>query len=428
MPIHRENKVLYCCGIVSIFSLGMLISGLGCAQNPRDSHGNRSSSLGRYDIRDELTPRRLTVAMWDFSWLYGHYPGGPFENFDRAISQLKDRGFNTVRIDTFPLIIDSLAVKGEKFYDKPAAPQDTWGVSTKDARHDVAAELLAFMRTAKEKGVYVILSTWNHGPTESYTKREDFWRAWERVLDLLKGDDLLSQVLYVDFDQEFPGFSPFKAELEKLHKVEPKSQAEAIEAALQRDLDWNPAEMKFVRDYFTKTLSHFQYRYPQLRFTFSLTNYWEEVRAMKLTNLDVLELHIWMSEDRFDRRTGFGDLAKSRVQNQDYKDYMRRIRETLASVRPMLLAGIHSKLAYARDWSREVAAPIVVTEGWGPWWHMDHPDLQWDWLCDWCEQCMGLAADYGLWGSTPWNYSHPYWENWPNITWYQKVNSAFLSH
>jgi hypothetical protein len=40
---------------------------------------------------------------------------------------------------------------------------------------------------------------------------------------------------------------------------------------------------------------------------------------------------------------------------------------------------------------------------------------------------MGLASDYGLWGTTPWNYSHPYWENWKNIEWYKKVNNGFLN-
>jgi hypothetical protein len=48
-------------------------------------------------------------------------------------------------------------------------------------------------------------------------------------------------------------------------------------------------------------------------------------------------------------------------------------------------------------------------------------------LYDWCEECMNLSALYGFWGSTPWNFSHPYWNNWSNIDWYKQVNSNFLT-
>ncbi len=144
--------------------------------------------------------------------------------------------------------------------------------------------------------------------------------------------------------------------------------------------------------------------------------------------LDVLELHIWIHGDRFENRTGFNDLAKDRDPKRDYREYRQRIRATMQSVRPMLIGEIHNKLAFARDWSRDIAAPVVVTEAWGPWWHMDHPDLDWDWLYEWCEQCMALSAEYGFWGSTPWNFCHPYWENWSNIPWYRRVNTHFLNH
>lgn len=58
---------------------------------------------------------------------------------------------------------------------------------------------------------------------------------------------------------------------------------------------------------------------------------------------------------------------------------------------------------------------------------MDNPTLRWDWLADWCAECMRLAEAYQLWGVTPWNYAHPYWENWADIAWYRTVNERFLS-
>jgi hypothetical protein len=41
---------------------------------------------------------------------------------------------------------------------------------------------------------------------------------------------------------------------------------------------------------------------------------------------------------------------------------------------------------------------------------------------------MQLSSEYGLWGTTPWNFSHPYWENWENVEWYKKINHGFLNN
>jgi hypothetical protein len=132
------------------------------------------------------------------------------------------------------------------------------------------------------------------------------------------------------------------------------------------------------------------------------------------------------SSPRFGTRSQFDAIVKDRGVH-DYTDYMDRINQTMKSVRPMLLKDMHNRLAFAKEWSVEIAAPLVTTEAWGPWWHLDRKELDWKFLYDWCEQCMGLASEYGLWGSTPWNYSHPYWANWKNIQWYQKVNNDFLN-
>ena len=42
------------------------------------------------------------------------------------------------------------------------------------------------------------------------------------------------------------------------------------------------------------------------------------------------------------------------------------------------------------------------------------------------EQSAEAASSYDFWGVTPWNYSHPYWENWSDVAWYQRVNERFL--
>ena len=412
--------------IIALLSTQFVLS---CKESGTDNDAEKNRHIG-YDMRNDLSPQRLTIAMWDFSWLFMHYPGGAFENFDKTTNELLERGFNTIRIDAFPLIIGKLDSLNQ-MVTIPGNPLFNWGPSDKDRLHSPVQELISFMEITKSKNINVILSTWGTGCSEfpdilkDYTDKNVFWSAWERTLDILKDKDLLSNVVYVDFDQEFPFFSPFQYEINRLGALQEEnktSSAKAMEEAGKTTSDynklaWNTAQMNFVGDLMSSTLNHFQKKYPGLRFTFSLTAFWKEVRALNLNLFDVLELHIWMSSSpRFGSRSQFDATVKDRDEH-DYSDYMDRINQTMKSVRPMLLKDMHNRLSFAKEWSDEIGAPLTTTESWGPWWHMDHKDLDWKWLYDWCEQCMGLASDYGLWGATPWNYSHPYWENWKNIEW-----------
>lgn len=395
-----------------------------------------------YDMRDDLSPKRLAIAMWDFSWLFMHYKGGAFENFDKVTNELLERGFNTVRIDAFPLIIGELTDNNQQI-TIPGDPLRNWGQSDIDRPHKVISELLEFMEMTKRKKINVILSTWNQDCKEFSDVKKDFnttgkyWKAWDKVLTILEEKKLLDHVCYVDLDQEFPYFSPFISEIDKLGKKNENGSADSksVEEAMNQNQDltsnintynWNPLQMSYVKSLLEKSLWHFQEKFPKLRFTYSLTSYWEEIRALKINAFDVLELHLWMSQDvRFSSRSTFDSITKDRGKH-DYADYMNRINNTMASVRPMMLKGLHNRLAYAKAWSEEIGAPLTTTEAWGPWWHMDSKDLDWKWLYDWCEQGMDLAGQYGMLGATPWNYSHPYWENWKNIQWYKRVNSKFI--
>ncbi len=390
-----------------------------------------------YAMRDHLSPSRMTIAMWDYSWLFMHYPGGAFESYDVSTDELIERGFNTVRIDAFPLIIDMLQSNTQPVTISGDSLRN-WGPTDQDRKHVVVSELLEFMRMTKEKGLFVIISSWGTDCQEfpdireAFADPKDFWKAWEKVLDILQENDLLSHVVYVDFDQEFPFFSPMAPELNRLGEEQQDKEGalDAMEAAGRieddfKKLRWNPAQMKFVRAYMNSTLTHFQQKYPALRFTFSLTSFWDEVRAMNLKTFDVLELHFWLTQsERFISRSGFYNLQKDRGEH-NYSAYQERIDKTMQAMRPMLIQDMRNRLAWSKAWSEEVGAPLVTTEAWGPWWHMDHPDLAWQWLYDWCEEGMHLSSEYELWGTTPWNYSHPYWDNWKNVAWYQKVNNEF---
>lgn len=380
-----------------------------------------------YDMRRDLNPKRMTIAMWDFSWLYMHHKGGSYENFDKVTDQLIERGFNTIRIDAFPLIIGSLDSLNQMITIQ-ANPAYNWGQTDKDYKHTIAKDLIDFLTVAKKKKLNIILSTWNMDCKEfpdiksNFQDKHKYWQAWEKVLELLKSNNLLDNVVYVDLDQEFPYFSPFNKTIESLKN---KNSGNKIPQSLE--MKWNTEQLDYVYELLDSSLINFQTKYPGLRFTYSLTDFWNEIRYMKLKSLDVLELHIWLTQSpRFLSRSQFDNINKIRSADTNYSDYMQRVNSSLKAMKPMFKKDAINRMKFAKEWSEEIAAPLVTTEAWGPWWHMDNKYLGWQWLYDWCEECMSLASDYGFWGVTPWNYSHPYWENWKNVKWYKKVNERFL--
>ena len=47
------------------------------------------------------------VSMGDFQWLERRWPGAGYEDWGRALDELSERGYNAVRIDAYPHLLDS---------------------------------------------------------------------------------------------------------------------------------------------------------------------------------------------------------------------------------------------------------------------------------------------------------------------------------
>src|ERR1039457_3945286 len=51
-----------------------------------------ASAKARHGYWDKNT--RLTISMWDFSWLHASHPGGAYEDLERRVAEAKERGYN----------------------------------------------------------------------------------------------------------------------------------------------------------------------------------------------------------------------------------------------------------------------------------------------------------------------------------------------
>jgi sugar phosphate isomerase/epimerase len=43
--------------------------------------------------------------MWDISWLLRRWPGAGFEDWDQALDELVERGYDAVRLEAFPHLL-----------------------------------------------------------------------------------------------------------------------------------------------------------------------------------------------------------------------------------------------------------------------------------------------------------------------------------
>src|ERR1035438_5937454 len=83
-----------------------------------------------YDMRDDLHPRRLTLAMWDVAYALRHGPGGSFADYNRVLDETVERGYNTLRIDPMPQWLDFKRPDRVLEWPNPNQPFMPWNWNT----------------------------------------------------------------------------------------------------------------------------------------------------------------------------------------------------------------------------------------------------------------------------------------------------------
>ena len=96
----------------------------------------------------------VAITMWDFSWLERRWAGAGYEDWDKALDELVERGYNAVRIDAYPHLLSS-------------DPQRVWRLKPQWAIHDWGAcglvdvqiqpNLNIFLAKCRDRGIGVEL-------------------------------------------------------------------------------------------------------------------------------------------------------------------------------------------------------------------------------------------------------------------------------
>lgn len=355
--------------------------------------------MPRLDLRQ---PR--AIAMWDISWLLRRWPGAGYEDWDRALDELVERGYDAVRLEAFPHM---LAVD----------PDAEWEFIALADCHDWAAPLpvktrpwpaLAdFMRRCRDRGVAVGLSTWFPPDATDVRMRigspADLAAAWARTLDLIEGEGLLDSVLYVDLCNEWPhpNWAPFFRE----------------QPAGARPDDWStePA-MAWMR----AGVEAFRPFSRGLPVTFSVLPNRGWARR-DLGFLDFLEPHIWMSQaSDFDERIGYTYPAHGLG---GYALLQKEAAPLYASDREWFRSELVRVIRETADLSRELDRPVATTECWAIVEWRDLPGLDWGLIKELCELGVRTAAETGRWAAIATsNFCEPQFVGmWRDVAWHRRL-------
>jgi len=347
----------------------------------------------------------LAITMWDFSWLERRWPGGSYEDWDKVLDELVDRGYNAVRIDAYPHLI---AADPEKEWTLiPVWDQYDWG-SPGIIKVQIQPSLTQFISKCKNRNIKVGLSTWYREDADNtrmlIDSPEKMAANWLKVLDIIANENLLDTILYVDMCNEWPHilWTPF-------------FKAERIEH------NWST---KASMDWMQRAIEVMVSMYPELPYTFSFDHYQEGIlKANTIPFLDFIEQHIWMvslNKGEFNNKVG---IDWNGFSTDDIKRLVKKS-EALYRSNPVYWNDLLTSCIkqFAND-AKAANKPLITTECWSIVNYKDFPMLNWNWVKDTCALGVKTAAATGQWVAlSTSNFCGPQFVGmWQDVEWHRMM-------
>lgn len=341
----------------------------------------------------------IAITMWDFSWMERRWPGAGYEDWDEALTELTQRGYNAVRIEAYPHL---MAEDIEKVWTlKPVWNTQVWGAPSV-TRICLKDDFRLFLQACRRHQVRVALSSWFRRDMDDTQMKilspGDHAMIWVKTLDYIRAWGDLDNLLYVDLCNEFPlpGWAPF-----------------FTSSNVPRDSEKAAAWMR-------ETVSVFKKYYPQIPATFSFAPpYYDD--GMDVSFLDFLEPHLWMANNSdYYEKVGY---AYEPFDDTGYTNMALRGKEMYFAEKERfdrcLLEGIQllAKLA------QKAGKPLITTECWAVVDYKDGPLLDWDWVLSLNRLGVQEALKTGCWaGMATSNFCGPQFVGmWREKPWHQDL-------
>jgi len=384
-------------------------------------------------IRVSNLGKPLAIAMWDYSWILRHHRYGEFENWDLVLEGLAERGYNAIRMDALPQYVaaDTSGLVEQEFRSvKEGWRPSVWGNDyTMSFRPREA--LLEFLPKCKKYGIRVGLATWfiRHG-----TERKDIFneeggllRAWNETLTFLKSNDLLDNIIYVDLLNEYPNWHGYDWLKNKMNLLSDADQFKLNnpDANLpdqgSAGKKGNQLRQKFYNDFINALTGALKSKFPDLDFFASLDS-GMELNRIDLSGFNALDYHIWFAHSN--KVPGLQEINQI-DQTLDYRKVYTGLLDYWKENRKTLVDWMSGRLTDISEAAKQQNIVCGNTEGWGPIFWFDHPELDWRWVKESGEICVELARQHGNYKFIcTSNFTHPQFKGmWEDIKWHREVTT-----
>jgi len=331
--------------------------------------------------------RVRAIAMWDFSWIERRWPGAGYENWDEALDGLVARGYDAVRIDSYPQLLAADPLREWELL--PVWNTQDWGCPA-SCKILLVPALFEFLAKCSERKLAVAFSTWFRQDTLGVRLRISEPRhhaeIWRRTLELLEAEGFLDTVLYVDLCNEWPLdlWAPFFT----------NGTAGGNDWATAASLSW-----------MRQSIALLKLSYPQFDYCYSFTTHLHDRQAADVSFMDLLEPHVWMATcTDFNQRIGYG------FERFDRSGY-EKIQEFAAPL-------------YQSDpehWLNRLSASIGALVD-----YKDSPFLDWGWIKEICAHGVRACLATGRWmavGTS--NFCGPQFAGmWNDADWHRSLTEA----
>ena len=371
------------------------------------------------------TPSAIT--MWDFSWLLRrHGSEAEYVDLDRVLDELKDRGYDSVRIDAFPHWV-AADRDGRTAHTITALPQQETFMWGNHAPVDVQPEqeLLRFLDGLRRRGLRAGLSTWltadQEGRSMQVQRPQDLARVWIETLAVIDQAGYLDVVDYVDLCNEWPLFTPG-----------PRTAIWPDGPPDEGTPDpWTDGEIDRI-DRYGSAVSAVKARFPQLPTLFSYCLRGAQPAAaddcmrLSTSSYDLAEVHLWLtSTPDFADSTAQGTAAASW---ENLERHQQLVQQTYWTARDRWLGDLDELMRRWKQWADERNLPLWTTECWASvFWN---PELStqadpWAYVRDVAEHAVPLAVERGWAGVATSNFSQPHHRGlWADADWHRRLTGV----
>lgn len=373
----------------------------------------------------DMSPKRLAITMWEFSWLVRRDGNeAEYADWDRVLDELALRGYNCIRMDAFPHLVarDADGNLIEEFTVLPQRKRFMWG-NHKPVQVTPRSSMATFIRKAAERGICVGLSTWFNndslGRCYEVVTPADFARVWGETLEFLESEGLLEHVCWVDLCNEFPAGVWARGAYPEIFSTRWWNLSKMLGT-------WSPDARQSVQRYFDESIASLRERFPDLRFTYSFQSVGSrQLRDLDVSHFDLLEPHVWLS-DSVPFSLSSGQVLALAELPWGVPLHARRARCLHPKKRNQWIDSLSRGMDFWADWSRDTGLPLYTSEAWGPINYKDiSPDGssgEWSWVQDICAEGVGLAVEKGWQGICTSNFCQPHFKGmWRDVAWHQEM-------